>query len=65
MLPQPGLHAEEIDVKVSWRRDLATRGPFAGVFVSRAKAGVVKTPAHQTHLEKRRELAGRLPQLQL
>lgn len=51
MLPQPGLQAEEIDVEISWFRDLASGGSLAGVFI-RAATGVVETPAHQAHLEE-------------
>lgn len=43
MLPQPGLQAKEIDVKISWY--LAFGGPLAGVFIALA-TGIVETPTH-------------------
>lgn len=43
VLPQPGLQAKEIDMKISWY--LAFGGPLARVFIALA-TGVVETPTH-------------------
>lgn len=52
MLPQPGLQAEKIDVEVS---RLYTLGRLlARVFVGGTLTRIVKTPAHQAHLEEER-----------
>lgn len=50
VLTQPGLQAEEIDVEVSGLHTLG--GLPAQVFVGGTLTRVVKTPAHQAHLEE-------------
>lgn len=50
VLPQPGLQAEETDVEVSGLHTLG-RLP-ARVFVGGTLTRIVKTPAHQAHLEE-------------
>jgi hypothetical protein len=62
--PQPGLQAEKINVEVPGRWD-ARGSLFAGIFVGGAKTRVVETPAHQAHLEERRQQDRRLHQLPL
>lgn len=56
VLPQPGLKAEEVDVEVS-RLNTGGRLP-AGVCVGETVTRVVKTPAHQAHLEGRDNKGG-------